>query len=106
MDTVRILHVSDLHVSSRLQTSESFLKYHLQKRSLVERFSRPASEVRMKTLLRAARQHAPDCDAILITGDLANSGDREDLEAARLFCGGRYIPKATRDRGLGSLDPG
>lgn len=104
MDIIRILHVSDLHISSRPQTSGSFLRYHLQKRSLVERFSRPASEQRMKALMRTAQEHAPGCDAILITGDLANSGDREDLETARLFCDGSYTPRATRDLGIGPLD--
>lgn len=85
-ESFRLFHISDLHLAASTYYTErgrSFLRSYGLKET-AERHFRPAQLALLKAVARAAYLSSP-LDAILITGDLANWGDVESLQAALRF---------------------
>jgi 3',5'-cyclic AMP phosphodiesterase CpdA len=81
--TYRLLHLSDFHVAGA-SLSGAFGREFLESfgpGNLFGLFARPASRTKLMAVAEVAYRLKP-LDAILITGDLANRGDRTSLQAA------------------------
>ena len=85
-ESFRLLQISDLHLAASSYFSERGRSYlqRFRPQSLLEMLAQPARLARLNAVARAAYHHRP-LDAILITGDLANWGDRRSLLVAHRF---------------------
>ncbi|MBI2540118.1 MAG: metallophosphoesterase, partial [Deltaproteobacteria bacterium] len=70
------IHLSDIHFSSGDDGSQFDLNQQIRNRLLADLATRPAD--------------GAGCDALLITGDIAYSGKKEEYEIAKQFLGEVY----------------
>lgn len=99
MATFRILHVSDLHIA-RVAESISWIDLRPRRKAAIRAFrhSREGHIVHLRhptthdiAALQDVAEHAfadPELDLILITGDLATTGEADDLSIAFNFIAG------------------
>jgi len=83
--TVRLLHISDLHLAKATfsqSRGRDFWDDWLSRRNPL---CKPAARSLSVAVARTAHQYSERFDAILITGDLATTGVRDDLDTALNF---------------------
>lgn len=94
MATIRLLHISDLHVSNFLDIRQ-ISKWRVSGLSSTVRnftFAPAYSQNKLNRFLSFLRKQSTTLDQIIITGDIATTGRRFDLDKAFRIIDGRIQP--------------
>ncbi len=92
MHTFRLLHISDLHLARR-PNEVGFFSYISEGNPLEYKaaWNSSHSAVKLSALSWFVHHHAKRLDVVLVTGDIATSGNRNDLRRAMWFVDGPQI---------------